>query len=138
MKYSMTLIAGMLTIAGCHARQPVIYATTEGVHAAEQPPLFRPARQPNARLRATHRGRLVVQTQIGSEPTGARVTLAQPGATAHALEQVSSSIGIGEFDDLQPGEYTATARHVGMRPQTVRISIAAGFSDTLLFSLGQP
>jgi hypothetical protein len=134
MKYSISLIAAILTIVGCHSRQPVIYADSEGLRIAEQPPRLRPAREPNARLRAANSGRLVVQT----EPSGARVTLDRPGATGYHLERVSSAIGITEFDDLQPGEYAATARRVGLRPQTVRISIAAGFTDTLLFSLGQP
>ena len=138
MKYSISLIAAIVTIMGCHTRQPTIYADREGLRIAERPPLFRPAREPNIRLRSANRGSLVVQTNVGFEPSGVRVTLGGPGTTGRPLEQVSSSAGLTEFDDLQPGEYTATARRVGLRPQTVRLTIVAGFTDTLQFCLGQP
>jgi len=139
MKYSTSLVAAILTTAACHSRQPVIYATSEGsIRFAEQPPFFRPARELNPGLRSANRGRLVVQTRVGLDPSGARVTIAGPGVIGRQLEQVSNSGGVTEFDDLSPGDYTATARHVGLRPQSVRLTIAAGYTDTLQFSLGQP
>ena len=138
MKYSISIVVAILSIVGCHSRQPVIYANREGLGITEQPPLFRPAREPNARLRSANRGALIVQTAVGSEPSSARVSLGGPGVTGRAFERVSSSDGMSEFDDLQPGEYTATARRVGLRPQTVRLTIGAGFTDTLQFNLGQP
>jgi hypothetical protein len=116
----------------------VIYAESEGLRIGAHPPVFRPARELNAQLRSANRGRLVVITEVGFQPNSARVALSGPGATGRALELVSSPDGIAEFDDLQPGEYSATARRIGLQPQSVRLAIAAGFADTLLFSLGQP
>jgi len=136
-KLLIGLFAAML-VAGCHARQPVIYASAEGLRIGEEPPLFRPAREADARLRSAKRGRLVVRTAVGSEPSSVRVALAGPGANHRPLEQVSTSSGTAEFSDLESGEYTVTARRVGLRPQTVRLMITAGFADTLLLSLGQP
>lgn len=137
MKSLIRLYAAILVV-GCHSRQPVIHPNTEGLRIGEEPPVFRPAREEDARLRSANRGRLVVRTAVGSAPSDVRVALSGPGATGHLLEQVSTSSGTAEFNNLEPGEYTATARRVGLRPQTVRLRIAAGFADTLLLSLGQP
>ena len=137
MKSSLALFVAIL-IVGCHSRQPVVYANTEGLRITEEPPHFLPAREPDARLRSTNRGRLLVRTAVGSVPSGVRLALGGPRASSRLLEQVSTSTGTAEFNDLEPGEYTVTARRVGLRAQTVRLRIAAGFADTLLLSLGQP
>lgn len=138
MKSFTSLFVVIVTLGGCHSRQPVIFANSEGLRIGEEPPLFRPGRTPDARLRTANRGRLIVRTEVGSVPSSVRVALNGPDANARRLEQVSTSSGTTEFSDLEPGEYAATARRVGLRPQTVRFEIAAGFTDTLLFSLGQP
>jgi hypothetical protein len=139
MKYSVLLSAILFAAAAaCHSRQSTIYADTEGPRIGEQPPLIRPARSVNPQLRAQSRASLVVRTRFGFEPGSASVTLNAGWPGAPRFQRISTSDGVAEFADLEPGEYTATIRHVGLRPQQLRLVVAAGFSDTLLFSLGQP
>jgi len=138
MRYSVLLIATLFAAAASHSRQATIYSDSEGPRVGEQPPLVRPARSVNARLRAQNRASLVVRTCLGFEPGSASVTLNAGWPGTPRFQRVSASDGVAEFGDLEPGEYSAIVRRVGLRPQQLRLVVTSGFADTLLFSLGQP
>jgi hypothetical protein len=137
-------MAFVASVTACHGSRPVLYADTEGLRAAAEPPLLRPARIADAGLRSAQRGQLVVRFELNYQPNATGVTLrATAGMQATAgtqtpVEQSVDASGVTAFRGLIPGEYTVTARRIGFQSQSMRVLVAAGFADTLVFHLGQP
>lgn len=138
MRYSILPIALLSSVAACHTSRPVLYADTEAVLTVAEPPALRPARSVDARLRAEQRAQLVVRSELSYRPNATAITLRKTDGTQRSVEQSVDAHGFAEFPELLPGEYTVTARRIGLQPQSVRVMVAVGFADTLVFHLGQP
>jgi hypothetical protein len=137
-RYTTLPIALLLSVVACHASPPVLYANDEGTRVGAEPPALRPARSVDNSLRDAHRGQLVVRSELLFQPNATAVTLRATAGARTAAEQSVNASGFTEFRALAPGEYTVTARRIGLQSQSVRVTIAAGFADTVVFHLGQP
>ena len=128
-----------VALTACSRPKPPVLWAREGIMEPGSPPRLRPARSPDPTLLASRQGALLVHAVrcCGNGNAHVQVQLFPNEWWRDVIRTDTTGMdGITVLRGLPPGNYTGLARRTAFKQQLFRVTLAAGYIDTLELDLG--